>query len=102
MLEFSGTAAGLRGGSAEVVVCEFPQAVPVEAAAVARVGGGYVQVGQERQAAPVGRRVGFGEVVDEMAVVDDVAGEQRPGAFFEEGDAAGGVSGQVQDGQRGS
>ncbi len=36
-------------------------------------------------------------IVDQGAVADNVAGERNSGGFFEEADAAGGVSGRVDD-----
>jgi len=37
---------------------------------MSRVDDGHLQVGQNGHAAPVGRRIGFGEIVDEVPVHD--------------------------------
>ena len=52
---------------------------------------------EEAMQAAAGVRVGAGAVLDQRAVIDDVAGEQDAGSALEQGDATGRMAGRVDD-----
>nr|WP_262287392.1 hypothetical protein [Micromonospora sp. MA102] len=60
---------------------------------------GHVEVREEVHASLEGGHVGVRQVVDQGAVVDDVAGIPGPGALLGQGDASRCVAGKVQHGQ---
>ena len=64
-----------------------------KAGEVAAVDDGYGEIAQALHGFDVGVDVGMIGIVDQGAVVDNIAGEENSSGFFEEADAAGRVSG---------
>src|SRR3954451_9057222 len=78
----------LCGAPGEVAVDELPQAIAAEAVPVARAHGVDVEGEESLEAAAVVVLVRLRKLVEQLAVVDDVAREQRPALLVEERDAA--------------
>ena len=81
----------------EIFVDELMVAGCAEAGEVAAVDDGDGQGAETLHRCHIVFAVGMIGVVDEGAVVDNVAGEECAAGFFEEADAAGGMAGGVDD-----
>lgn len=81
----------------EIFVDELVIAGCAEAGEMAAVDDGYGQSAKSVHRCHVVLAVGVIGIVDQRAVVDDVAGEECAAGFFEEADAAGGMARGVDD-----